>query len=347
MGKRASQVLIIGLFLSDKNRHKILRTAADQLKECFVDNGIEVISTSTIMNKWGRFVDTMTTIIFKRKSYKVAIVPLYGGTMSHIWERASSNLLKWLGKKVVVIVHSSSITTSMQKDPALYIQSFKRADVVVCPSTFFIEFLKDYGVGSVLIENVLNLDDYRFHKKEIFRPKILWMRTLEDVYNPEMAIRVANLLSKRYADFEMVMAGHDRGMLNITKQLAADMGVAGKVSFPGYINNSQKDQLAHEFDIYICTNRHDNAPVSFIEMMAMGLPIVSVNVGGIPHFVKHEYNGYLVNPDDDVAMADAIDRVINNPEKTKQLVENGIAFSKLFDEEVVVKKWTTLFSKLN
>ena len=346
MQLKQKKVLIIGLFLSEKNKNKILRTAADQLKELLQKNGREVIYTSTKTNKYGRFIDTVLTIIGRQSEYTIGIVPLYGGAMSHFWEMISSKLLKLLGKKVVLIMHGGSIPASLQANPKKYLQSFSRADTVVCPSNYFIEVLKPFKVEGHLIENVLNLSEYQFYPRQTFRPKLFWMRTLEDIYNPEMAIRVSALLSKRYPDFELVMAGHDRGMLAGLKQMAIDYGIGEKVTFPGYISNGKKNSYAKHLDIYICTNRIDNAPVTFIEMMAMGLPIVSVNVGGIPHFIEHRQNGLLVDLDDDEAMANAVSILVDNPEQTVKMIENARRFSLRFDEKEVVKKWDALFSNL-
>ena len=91
----------------------------------------------------------------------------------------------------------------------------------------------------------------------------------------------------------------------------------------------------------------DNAPVTFIEMMAMGLPVVSTNVGGIPFLVTDEVNGLLISPNDDEAMAAAIDSIIQNSDKGMHLAKNGHAFSKQFDAEPVMKKWAKVFDELS
>jgi len=144
----------------------------------------------------------------------------------------------------------------------------------------------------------------------------------------------------------MVMAGYDNGSLNMVKQLAIDLNVTDKIEFRSYIENDEKNKYAKELDFYICTNRIDNAPVSFIEVMALGMPIVTVNSGGIPYMVTHNENALMVNLDDDQAMADCISSVIEQPETGKRIAKNGLDFSKQFGEEPVMKKWNDLFSQL-
>jgi glycosyltransferase involved in cell wall biosynthesis len=124
------------------------------------------------------------------------------------------------------------------------------------------------------------------------------------------------------------------------------LNVEHLVEFPGYINKEGKNKYASDLDIYICTNRIDNAPVSLIEMMALGLPVVSVNVGGIPDLITDEENGLLVDLDDDRAMADSISLIIEQPSIGKNLVANGLKCSRQFGEEPVLAKWKHVFNKL-
>jgi glycosyltransferase involved in cell wall biosynthesis len=228
-----------------------------------------------------------------------------------------------------------------------YLKTLKVADAVVCPSGYMIDALKLYDIDSILIENVVNGDEYHFNFKEIFQPRILWMRTLEDIYNPLMAVRVLSSLKKKYTDASMVMAGYDRGMMRQTKIFASSLGLSDSIIFPGYITNYEKNQFAKNYDIYICTNKIDNAPISFVEMMLLGLPIVSVNSGGIPYMIEDGINGLLVNDDDHEAMTEKIDELIQHPSKARYLVENAKLSASIFCEGPVLAKWKHLLDKLN
>ncbi len=340
-------ILIIGLFLSEKNRATTIRTAADQLAELLSKNGYAVLKVSDKIKKVQRFLETINVILRRRKEYNIAVLPIYGGYNSFIWADISSRILKWLKKKTVLIVHGGSIPQKMRLNPGRYYKILKRADKIVCPSGFLQETLKQHGFESVEIENVLNLNEYIFHPKENFRPCLLWMRTFEKIYNPEMAVRVAAILSKRFPEFKMVMAGFDNGSLSSVKQLASNLGVVDKIEFPGYIDIQQKNKYASECDIYICTNKIDNAPVSVIEMMCLGLPVISVNTGGIPFLVRQNFNGLLVELDNDQEMADKITSIIENSAKGKSIAEEGYKFSRQFGEGPVLEKWNYIFETLS
>lgn len=345
---KAKKILIIGLFLSEKNKKIIQRSAADQLAELLIKHHYPVIKTSVYVGKFFRFADTVFTVIKSFNQYSVAIVPLYGGAASLFWASGTTLLLKLLGKNIIIVIHGGSIPQRLQTNEAGgYLKTIKMADVVVCPSGFMMQALNNHGIESVLIENVLNLNDYTFHPKEKFRPNILWMRAFEDVYNPLMAVKLMAALKELYPTAKMLMAGYDRGMYQQTIELAEELKVLDSIEFPGYISNHAKNDYADEYDFYICTNLIDNAPVTLIEMMAMGLPVITVDSGGISFLVENNYNGKLVKYNDVDAMLHEIKNMIENPEDGIRTVVNAREYAKQYDESEVIKKWQHLFNSLN
>jgi len=67
----------------------------------------------------------------------------------------------------------------------------------------------------------------------------------------------------------------------------------------------------------------DNLPTVIMEAMATGLPVVSTNIGGIPEMVVENETGFLVQPGDVAAMADAIEKAINDSSSAARLGESG------------------------
>jgi glycosyltransferase involved in cell wall biosynthesis len=67
----------------------------------------------------------------------------------------------------------------------------------------------------------------------------------------------------------------------------------------------------------------DNMPISILESLASGVPVITTNVGGIPFVVEHETSALLVAPADPGAMANAMLRVLDNPELAAKLAAEG------------------------
>jgi colanic acid/amylovoran biosynthesis glycosyltransferase len=89
----------------------------------------------------------------------------------------------------------------------------------------------------------------------------------------------------------------------------------------------------------------DNLPTVIMEAMATGLPVVSTNIGGIPEMVIENETGFLVQPGDTVAMADAINKIIGDTSVARRLGQSGYERARtLFSIEKNVRELCALLS---
>lgn len=99
----------------------------------------------------------------------------------------------------------------------------------------------------------------------------------------------------------------------------------------------------NQADIFINTNHIDNTPVAILEACAMGIPVVSTNVGGIPDLLHNGETGLLV-PDGDVElMSRAIQRLLKDPELVSKLSRNGRELAMNSSWERVRPQWEKVF----
>ena len=89
----------------------------------------------------------------------------------------------------------------------------------------------------------------------------------------------------------------------------------------------------------------DNLPTVIMEAMATGLPVVSTNIGGIPEMIIENETGFLVQPSDTAAMADAIETVINDRSSASRLGYSGYERARaLFSIEKNVRELCALLT---
>jgi glycosyltransferase involved in cell wall biosynthesis len=81
-------------------------------------------------------------------------------------------------------------------------------------------------------------------------------------------------------------------------------------------------------DVFAHASRADNAPLSIIEAMACGLPVVASAVGGIPEYVEHDKTGLLVPPEDAEALAAAFRRMLEDQELRARLAQEALTVAK-------------------
>lgn len=89
----------------------------------------------------------------------------------------------------------------------------------------------------------------------------------------------------------------DGGERPILENLVHEYGLDEHVRFCGMIPNVEVYKYLAENNIYILMSKNEGLPISIIEAMRAGLPIISTNVSGIPELINVEYNGFLLNPD--------------------------------------------------
>jgi glycosyltransferase involved in cell wall biosynthesis len=121
----------------------------------------------------------------------------------------------------------------------------------------------------------------------------------------------------------LTLAGQDKGLLGETRSLAAAMGLNGAVRFAGFLDAEGKRREFAGHDVFLNTNRVDNAPVSVLEAAACGLPVVSTAVGGIPYLLRNEEEALLVPEGDAAAMAGAVRRLLDRPDLAGRLSAAG------------------------
>ena len=92
-------------------------------------------------------------------------------------------------------------------------------------------------------------------------------------------------------------------------------------------------------DLFVLPSRSEGLGIAIIEAMAMGLPVVATNVGGIPEVVEDGITGSLVPSENPALLADAIIDLLLNPEKSKQMGERGRerAFKRFHSKEFAEK----------
>lgn len=95
------------------------------------------------------------------------------------------------------------------------------------------------------------------------------------------------------------------------------------VIFTGYIDQEFKKKMFAMCDLFVLPSLLEGCPLSILEALAAGKPIVSINVGGIPELVKQHRNGILVKPKNPEQLAEAIISILLNKEKSEVIQINN------------------------
>jgi glycosyltransferase involved in cell wall biosynthesis len=236
--------------------------------------------------------------------------------------------------------------------PKRYVRSNKiskrylaNASRIISPSNFLkSETEKFFNVSVQVIPNYLELDKYPYLIKSIdIDLNLLWVRAFHEIYNPVLAVKVLKKLRSIGVNCNLTMVGPDKdGSMEVVKKLAKKNGLEDSIKFTGRLKKEDWIEESKDSHIFINTTNADNTPVSVMEAMCLGLPIVSTNVGGLPYIIDNSVDGFLVNPNDFEAMADAIMLLRDNPKVYNDIGKNARIKAESWDWVEIEKKWKTL-----
>jgi glycosyltransferase involved in cell wall biosynthesis len=132
---------------------------------------------------------------------------------------------------------------------------------------------------------------------------------------PELLDALATPVMRKLA-WEAVIAGN--GEVQIARERAAALDLTTRVKIPGWINAATVAELLATADIFVLPSHNEGLPVSILEAMGAGLPVVTTPVGAIPELVVAD-TGILVPPGSPDALADALAELVGNPKLRAQL----------------------------
>lgn len=106
-------------------------------------------------------------------------------------------------------------------------------------------------------------------------------------------------------------------------KLADELGVGGRVELPGYVEDSAPYVAA--LDVCVSPSLTEGLPGALAEALALGVPVVATDVGGVRDLVDDGRTGLLVPPADPDAIASAVERLLADPAFAQRLSEQGRA----------------------
>lgn len=337
MKKINVSVLYIGNDLTKKTNYL---TTMDTLTSLLKSENYTIFKSSNKLNKIYRLFDMCFSVIKYSRKVDYILIDTFS-TSNFYYALLTSQLSRILKIKFIPILHGGNLPYRLDSSPKLSSMIFKNSFVNVAPSNYLKTEFEKRGYVTDFVPNILEIENYEYVKRKNLSPKILWVRAFKELYNPTMAIRVLNLLKKKFNNAELCMVGPSKdASFEKTKELARKLGILDSVTFTGVLSKSEWHKKSKEYDIFINTTNFDNTPVSVMEAMALGLTIVSTNAGGMPYLIENGKEGIIVEKNDYDSMARVIIDLINTNDQT--FSKNARNKAETFGWNVVRQKWKSI-----
>lgn len=163
-------------------------------------------------------------------------------------------------------------------------------------------------------EKITVIENYSIIKDGIDRSQchnqVLFLGTINQMKGCYDMVDVIKRVAEVVPDIKMVVAG--AGEIEHVKSKLIAAGVAEHFVFPGWVRGEQKEKLLKESDVFFLPSYTEGMPMSVLDAMGYGLPIVASNVGGIPRIVHDGENGFMREPSDTVGFAETIIQILTD-----------------------------------
>jgi glycosyltransferase involved in cell wall biosynthesis len=187
--------------------------------------------------------------------------------------------------------------------------------------------------------------------KQKFKPKgniILYVGRLASNKGLEVLVRAAPAVLKEYPETTFVFVGEDEGMEETLKTQAKKLGISKNLLFTGHIKSEELFLSAFAAcDVFVLPSEYEAFGIVLLEAMACKKPVIGTRVGGVPEAIGKEGAGVVVEYEDDVALAEEINKLLEDNSRRKKMGEIGrMRVRKNFTWASVVNQIENVYGEL-
>ena len=154
-------------------------------------------------------------------------------------------------------------------------------------------------------------------------PTLVFMGRITTAKGVDDLLKAMPAVLRAVPDCRLVVAG--AGEVERCRALAAALGVAGTVEFPGWLDDDAKAALLRRSSVFVLPSHAEAMPMAVLEAMAWAVPVVATRVGGVPQAVRDGVDGLLVEPRQPAALAAALVRVLSDGALRQAMADNARA----------------------
>ncbi|MEL7207223.1 MAG: glycosyltransferase, partial [Actinomycetota bacterium] len=173
--------------------------------------------------------------------------------------------------------------------------------------------------------------------------RLLFVARLAELKGLSVLLEALVDLVERHPSVQLTVVGDGPERARF-EALANRLGLDGSVSFVGYRSQAEVAEHLAETDVFVLPSYAEGVPVTLMEALGSGVPVVATQVGGVSELVEHGANGFIVRPGDEAELADRLGELVADPELRQRFGEHGRCLVvNEFDNDTEAARLATLF----
>lgn len=261
-------------------------------------------------------------------------------------------LLKRLFRfRLVVSLHGSDVLRPKAWDAPVLPRALAGADALTAVSRGVMNHLRDrHGVSEERVTLIRNGIDVEFWSAGPSRPYadrqplVLSAGRLHPVKGHDLLVAAFRCVVDAVPEARLVIAGEGHFRHTLEEQIRT-FDIGGSVDLAGHQTALEVREWMARARVYVLPSRSEGMPLSLLEAMAAGVPIIAARVGGVPE-VLTAGTGILVEPEDPAALGEAIASVLAKPERQAEMVRQAREQVRAFAAQKSYAAYERLMARL-
>lgn len=283
----------------------------------------------------------------------IDIVHIHTASYTSFWEKCMYiQVAKAARCNVVLHVHGALFQEFYEKSSIrirrLIRRFLNKCDAVIALSESWKDFLATLLPDDKIhvVKNGINMKPFDGRKEHDGPVHFLHLGEVSRRKGVYDVLEAAGRLKKNGHVFQFDIVGP--GELEDVRTAADKAGVSELATLHGPSRGEQKYDFFRNADCFILASYGEGLPISILESLAAGLPIISTTVGGIPEVIADGENGYLLQPGDIDQLHDAMVQIVEDSEKRERMGRNNYDYAREhYDIERCVDKISAIYRRLS
>lgn len=163
--------------------------------------------------------------------------------------------------------------------------------------------------------------------------------------NFDLLIKAFARVHKCYPDYELHIYGEGE-LKEEYISLALELGIEKSLILPGYVPDVP--ERIKTATMFVLSSEYEGIPNALVEAMAIGLPCVATNCGGgaVSMLIKNMVNGIIVERNDEIAMANAMELLLSDSGLRKKISKSAIKVREELSQERIYSRWKLLIDQI-
>lgn len=263
---------------------------------------------------------------------------------------------KFFRKKVIIHTHGAEFKEYYQESgnaTKTKIRTLlKRADLVITLGEKWDNIIRaiEPKTNTQILRNSVDIPD-KIEVNKVFSNNIniLYLavttkrKGIIDLINA--APKIIERLESNENNITFTIAG-DGDLLEESKNLAKRLNVQNNFKFMGWISRQESQSLLKDADLFVLPSYNEGLPMSILEALSYGVPVVSTKVGSIDEAIEENKNGFLIEPGNIKMIEDTIVKILENPNLNEFRKNSRLICEEKFNNKKYFNIMYTIYQNL-